>query len=90
MTSGAPSFDAAGPSSTGGAAWSSDAPSFYRLDAAVLALDGATLTVNGGTITATSEGANGVFADDGATIDITGTEIDVSGGNAGGTAVAGS
>jgi len=74
---------------TDGAASSSDASSFYGLNAAVLALDGATLTINGGTVTATAEGANGVFAYGGATIYITDTVIDVSGDNAGGIEVAG-
>ncbi len=74
---------------TGGDASSSDASSFYGLNAAVLALDGATLTVNGGTVTATAEGANGVFAYNDATIYISDTVIDVTGGNAGGIEVAG-
>ncbi|WP_062527831.1 hypothetical protein [Demequina rhizosphaerae] len=73
---------------TGGDASSSDASSFYGLNAAVLALDGADLTIDGGTVTATAEGANGVFAY-GATITIVDTVIDVSGGNAGGIEVAG-
>lgn len=74
---------------TDGAASSSDASSFYGLNAAILALDNATLNITGGTVTATAEGANGVFAYDGATINITGTAINVSGGNAGGIEVAG-
>jgi len=74
---------------TDGAASSSDASSFYGLNAAILALDNATLSIIGGTVTATAEGANGVFAYDGATIYITDTVIDVSGGNAGGIEVAG-
>jgi hypothetical protein len=74
---------------TDGVASSSDASSFYGLNAAVLALDGATLEITGGTITATAEGANGVFAYDGATIRISDTLINVSGGNAGGIEVAG-
>lgn len=74
---------------TGGDASSSDASSFYGLNAAILALDGATLNITGGTVTATAEGANGVFAYDGATINIAGTTISVSGGNAGGIEVAG-
>lgn len=74
---------------TGGAASSSDASSFYGLNAAILALDNATLNITGGTVTATAEGANGVFAYDGATIHITDTVINVSGGNAGGIEVAG-
>jgi len=72
-----------------GSASSSDASSFYGLNAAVLALDGATLVINGGVITATAEGSNGVFAYDGATIYITESEINVSGGNGGGIEVAG-
>jgi len=74
---------------TSGSASSSDASSFYGLNAAILALDNATLSIDGGTVTATAEGANGVFAYDGATINITGTVVDVSGGNAGGIEVAG-
>jgi hypothetical protein len=74
---------------TDGTASSSDASSFYGLNAAILALDDATLTINGGMITATSEGSNGVFAYDGATIYIEDTIINVSGGNAGGIEVAG-
>jgi hypothetical protein len=74
---------------TAGAASSSDASSFYGLNAAVLALDTATLNITGGTVTATAEGANGVFAYDGATINISDTLINVSGGNAGGIEVAG-
>lgn len=74
---------------TDGAASSSDASSFYGLNAAILALDNATLTISGGTVTATAEGANGVFAYDGATINISDTVINVSGGNAGGVEVAG-
>jgi hypothetical protein len=74
---------------TDGAASSSDASSFYGLNAAILALDNATLNITGGTVTATAEGANGVFAYDGATINIEGTEINVTGGNAGGIEVAG-
>lgn len=74
---------------TGGAASSSDASSFYGLNAAILALDNATLNITGGTVTATAEGANGVFAYDGATINIADTVINVSGGNAGGIEVAG-
>lgn len=74
---------------TDGAASSSDASSFYGLNAAILALDNATLNINGGTVTATAEGANGVFAYGNSTINITGTTIDVSGGNAGGIEVSG-
>jgi hypothetical protein len=74
---------------TGGSASSSDASSFYGLNAAILALDNATLTINGGSVTATTEGSNGVFAYDGATINIADTVINVSGGNAGGIEVAG-
>jgi len=74
---------------TAGAASSSDASSFYGLNAAILALDNATLNITGGTVTATAEGANGVFAYNGATIHITDTVINVSGGNAGGIEVAG-
>jgi hypothetical protein len=74
---------------TDGSASSSDASSFYGLNAAILALDNATLTINGGSVTATSEGSTGVFAYDGATIYINDTEVTVSGGNAGGIQVAG-
>jgi hypothetical protein len=74
---------------TGGSASSSDASSFYGLNAAILALDDATLTINGGSVTATAEGSTGVFAYDGATIYINDTEVTVSGGNAGGIQVAG-
>ncbi len=74
---------------TSGDASSSDASSFYGLDAAILALDNATLTITGGTVTASAEGANGVFAYDGATINISNTTINVTGGNAGGIEVAG-
>jgi hypothetical protein len=74
---------------TDGAASSSDASSFYGLNAAILVLDNATLNISGGTVTATAEGANGVFAYDGATINIADTLINVSGGNAGGIEVAG-
>ena len=74
---------------TAGAASSSDASSFYGLNAAILALDNANLTITGGTVTATAEGANGVFAYNGATIHITDTVINVSGGNAGGIEVSG-
>jgi hypothetical protein len=74
---------------TDGAASSSDASSFYGLNAAILALDNATLNITGGTVTATAEGANGVFAYDGATINISDTVINVSGGNAGGIEVSG-
>ena len=74
---------------TDGAASSSDASSFYGLNAAILALDNAALTITGGTVTATAEGANGVFAYDGATINISDTTINVSGGNSGGIEVAG-
>jgi len=74
---------------TDGAASSSDASSFYGLNAAILALDSATLNIDGGTVTATAEGANGVFAYGNSTINITGTTIDVSGGNAGGIEVSG-
>ncbi|SEI90897.1 hypothetical protein [Demequina mangrovi] len=73
---------------TGGGSSSSDASSFYGLNAAILALDGADLTIDGGTVTATAEGANGVLAY-GGTITISDTVIDVSGGNAGGIEVAG-
>ena len=69
---------------TDGDASSSDASSFYGLNAAVLALDNAVLNINGGTVTAAAEGANGVFAYDGATINIKDTVVNVSGGNAGG------
>jgi len=72
-----------------GAASSSDASSFYGLNAAILALDNAALNITGGTVTANAEGANGVFAYDGATINIKDTVINVSGGNAGGIEVAG-
>jgi hypothetical protein len=74
---------------TGGDASSSDASSFYGMNAAILALDNATLNITGGRVTATAEGANGVFAYDGATIDISDTVISVSGGNAGGIEVSG-
>lgn len=74
---------------TDGASSSSDASSFYGLNAAILALDNAVLTINGGTVTATTEGSTGVFAYDGATINISNTVINVSGGNAGGIEVAG-
>lgn len=74
---------------TGGESSSSDASSFYGLNAAILALDNATVNITGGTVTATAEGANGVFAYDGATINILDTVIDVTGGNAGGIEVAG-
>lgn len=74
---------------TDGVASSSDASSFYGLNAAILALDNATLNITGGTVMATAEGANGVFAYDEATINIAGTVINVSGGNAGGIEVAG-
>jgi hypothetical protein len=72
-----------------GDASSSDASSFYGLNAAVLALDKAVLNVSGGTVTASGEGANGVFAYSGATINISDTVINVTGGNAGGIEVAG-
>lgn len=72
-----------------GAASSSDASSFYGLNAAVLSLDGATLNITGGTVTAATEGANGVFAYNKATVNIKNTTINVSGGNAGGIEVAG-
>jgi hypothetical protein len=75
--------------SKSGDASSSDASSFYGLNAAVLALDGAVLTVTGGTVTASGEGANGVFAYDGATVNIADTVINVTGGNAGGIEVSG-
>lgn len=74
---------------TDGSASSSDASSFYGLNAAILALDNAVLYINSGSVTATTEGSNGVFAYDGATIYIEDTEITVSGGNAGGIEVAG-
>jgi len=74
---------------TDGVSSSSDASSFYGLNAAILALDNAVLTINGGTVTATTEGSTGVFAYDGATITINDTVINVSGGNAGGIEVAG-
>lgn len=74
---------------TAGAASSSDASSFYGLNAAILALDNTTLNITGGEVTARPEGANGVFAYGGATINITDTVINVSGGNAGGIEVAG-
>lgn len=74
---------------TAGTASSSDASSFYGLNAAILALGGSTLDITGGNITATTEGSNGVFAYNGATINIKNTTIDVSGGNAGGIEVAG-
>ena len=76
-------------SKTAGTASSSDASSFYGLNAAILALDKATLNITGGTVTATPEGSNGVFAYNGATINIKNTTINVSGGNAGGIEVAG-
>ena len=72
-----------------GDASSSDASSFYGLNAAILALDKAVLDITGGTVTASGEGANGVFAYNGATVNITGTVISVTGGNAGGIEVAG-
>ncbi|GAP12764.1 hypothetical protein LARV_00500 [Longilinea arvoryzae] len=72
-----------------GVASSSDASSFYGLNAAILALDTATLNITGGTVTASAEGANGVFAYDGSTIHIQDTTINVSGGNAGGIEVSG-
>jgi hypothetical protein len=74
---------------TAGTASSSDASSFYGLNAAVLALDNAILNITGGSVTATSEGSNGVFAYNGATINIADTTINVTGGNAGGIEVAG-
>jgi hypothetical protein len=74
---------------TDGAASSSDASSFYGLNAAILALDNVTLNITGSTVTATAEGANGVFAYDGATINISDTVINVSGGNAGGIEISG-
>ena len=74
---------------TAGTASSSDASSFYGLNAAILALDGAVLDITGGTVTATPEGANGIFAYDGATITATDTVVNVTGGNAGGIEVAG-
>jgi hypothetical protein len=74
---------------TEGSASSSDASSFYGLNAAILALDNAVLNITGGSVTATTEGSNGVFAYDGATIYIEDTEVTVSGGNAGGIEVAG-
>lgn len=74
---------------TGGAASSSEASSFYGLNAAILAIDTAILNITGGTVTASAEGANGVFAYDGAMVNISDTVINVSGGNAGGIEVAG-
>ncbi len=74
---------------TAGTASSSDASSFYGLNAAILALDNAILNITGGNVTATAEGANGVFAYNGATINIKDTTINVTGGNAGGIEVAG-
>ncbi len=74
---------------TAGTASSSDASSFYGLNAAILALNGATLNISGGTVTAAAEGANGVFAYNNATINIKDTRISVSGGNSGGIEVAG-
>lgn len=74
---------------TAGTASSSDASSFYGLNAAILALDNAILNIAGGSVTATAEGANGVFAYNGATINIKDTTINVTGGNAGGIEVAG-
>jgi hypothetical protein len=76
-------------SKTAGAASSSDASSFYGLNAAMLALGGSTLNITGGSVTATAEGSNGVFAYDGATVNIKNTLINVTGGNAGGIEVAG-
>lgn len=76
-------------SKTDGAASSSDASSFYGLNAAVLALSDAVLNITGGSVTASAEGANGIFAYDGATINIKDTIINVTGGNAGGIEVAG-
>lgn len=75
-------------SKTDGAASSSDASSFYGLNAAVLALSNSVLNITGGNVTASAEGANGVFAYDGATINIKDTIINVTGGNAGGIEVA--
>lgn len=74
---------------TEGSASSSDASSFYGLNAAILALDNAVLNIKGGSVTATTEGSNGVFAYDGATIYIEDTKVSVSGGNSGGIEVAG-
>jgi hypothetical protein len=74
---------------TAGSASSSDASSFYGLNAAILALGTSTLNITGGSVSASAEGANGVFAYDGATINITDTVIKVTGGNAGGIEVAG-
>jgi hypothetical protein len=65
---------------TSGDTSSSDASSFYGLNAAVLATGGSTITIEGGTITTTGTGANGAFpADSGSTITLTNTTIDASG-----------
>ncbi|NMB77727.1 MAG: hypothetical protein GYA23_01370 [Methanomicrobiales archaeon] len=66
---------------TGGDTSSSDASSFYGLNAAVLATGGSTVTLNGGTITTIGSGANGAFpTGTGSTIILNGVTIRATGG----------
>lgn len=59
---------------------SSDASSFYGLDAGVLATSDADITITGGTVTTTGDGANGVFAyGEGASITMSDATISATG-----------
>lgn len=60
---------------------SSDASSFYGLNAAVLATGGSTVTINGGSITTSGSGANGAFpTGTGSTIVLNSVTIMATGG----------
>lgn len=60
---------------------SSDASSFYGLNAAVLATGGSTVTINGGSITTSGSGANGAFpTGTGSTVVLNGVTIMATGG----------
>jgi len=66
---------------TTGETSSSDASSFYGLNAAVLASDGGKVTINGGSITTSGSGANGAFpTGTGSTIVLNRVSIKATGG----------
>ena len=66
---------------TSGQTSSSDASSFYGLNAAVLATEGSTVTINGGSITTSGSGANGAFpTGTGSTIVLNGVKVKATGG----------
>jgi hypothetical protein len=75
---------------TGDAAGSSDASSFYGLNAGLLATDGATVSVSDSSVTTSAKGANGIFSyGAGTAVTVSGTTIRASSDGSGGVMVAG-